>query len=137
MSASGRKKAHEGSGPWLPRKRARKDSDALLSHGGFGEDVLSSSSVLASLNTLRVHQLNVQQSGKVTSRQYSVRLPVVGTQNLIYKPNWYSTLFKQYDTTKHAPEWLSNDLDHLTVYDPVLDEQVAVKTRIRVHCLCK
>jgi hypothetical protein len=132
MSASGCGKA-EGSES-KPRKRRRKDAGALLSHGGFGEDRSSSeSSLSASLNTLRVHRLNVRQSGKVISRQYSVRLPVTGAQNLVYKPSWYSTLFERCSTTQHAQEWLSNDFDQLTVYDPVLDEQVAVKTRIRVH----
>lgn len=119
-----------------PRKRRRKDADALISHGGFGEDAAPSSSV-TTLNILRVHHLNVRQSGKVSTRQYSARLPVVGTQHLIYQPSWYSTLFKSYNITQPAPEWLSNDLDDPTVYDPVLDEQVVVKTRIRVWFLPK
>ena len=114
-----------------PRKRRRKDADAFLSHGGFGEDVNPSSSI-PSLNTLRVHQLNVKQNGKVATRQYSVWLPIVGAQNLVYQPSWYSTLFERYNITQPTPEWLSNDLDHPTIYDRVLDEQVAVKTHIRV-----
>jgi hypothetical protein len=111
-----------------PRKRRRKDADALTLHGGFGEGAPPSSSI-TSLNMLRVHHLNVRQSGKVSTRQYSARLPVVGTQHLVYHPSWYSTL------AQPAPEWLSNDLDDPTIYDPVLDEQVAIKTRIRVRFL--
>ena len=123
------RRAHDGLEPHQhPRKRRKKDN-ALVSHGGFGEP--PSPSVSVALNTQRVCLWSVGMHNEVSTIQYTVRIPVVGTQNLIYRPSWYSTLFESYNTNKDAL-WLPNDPNVPTVYDPVLDEQVAAVARNRV-----